>query len=159
MIDDAMGCKRVTMVLYHLMMNYRQGRQIYSNCCRMLMSVSTKCYLMPSTAEYGLLPEEKYHSVCLLILLGHRRPVSPSTVKISWFIPIVLLKAAIARTGYLCAARRHHCWSREYEKIPNQCRSSWDWLKPIFTISVYSMTMKKPLISRAPLKSRISGSY
>lgn len=68
MIDDAIGMQaNDLMVLYHLMMmpvRSRQNLQQLLQDCD--VSIDQMLFDAVSSAEYGLLPEEKYHGVCLI---------------------------------------------------------------------------------------------
>lgn len=68
MIDDAIGMQaNQLMVLYHLMMmpvRSRQNLQQLLQDCD--VSIDQMLFDAVSTAEYGLLPEERYHGVCLI---------------------------------------------------------------------------------------------
>lgn len=68
MVDDAIGMQASDlMVLYHLMMMPVKGRQnlqqLLQDCD---VSIDQMLFDAVSSAEYGLLPEEKYHGVCLI---------------------------------------------------------------------------------------------
>ena len=68
MIDDAIGMQASDlMVLYHLMMMPVKGRQNLQQLLQECdVSIDQMLFDAVSTAEYGLLPEEKYHGVCLI---------------------------------------------------------------------------------------------
>ena len=68
MIDDAIGMQaNDLMVLYHLMMMPVKGRQNLQQLLQECdVSIDQMLFDAVSTAEYGLLPEEKYHGVCLI---------------------------------------------------------------------------------------------
>lgn len=68
MIDDAIGMSaNDIMVLYHLMMmpvSGRQNLQLLLQECD--VSIDQMIFDAVSSAEYGLLPEEKYHGICFI---------------------------------------------------------------------------------------------
>ena len=68
MIDDAIGMQaNDLMVLHHLMMMPVKGRQNLQQLLQECdVSIDQMLFDAVSTAEYGLLPEEKYHGVCLI---------------------------------------------------------------------------------------------
>ena len=68
MVDDAIGMQaNDLMVLYHLMMMPVRGRQNLQQLLQECdVNVDQMLFDAVSTAEYGLLPEEKYHGVCLI---------------------------------------------------------------------------------------------
>ena len=98
MIDDAIGMQaNDLMVLYHLMMMPVKGRQNLQQLLQECdVSIDQMLFDAVSTAEYGLLPEEKYHGVCL-IDIGASTPVFACIVKTNWYTPIVLQKVVTMR--------------------------------------------------------------
>lgn len=68
MVDDAIGMQaNELMVLYHLMMMPVRGRQNLQQLLQECdVSIDQMLFDAVSSAEYGLLPEEKYHGVCLI---------------------------------------------------------------------------------------------
>lgn len=68
MVDDAIGMQaNDLMVLYHLMMMPVRGRQNLQQLLQECdVSIDQMLFDAVSSAEYGLLPEEKYHGVCLI---------------------------------------------------------------------------------------------
>lgn len=68
MVDDAIGMQASElMVLYHLMMMPVRGRQNLQQLLQECdVSIDQMVFDAVSSAEYGLLPEEKYHGVCLI---------------------------------------------------------------------------------------------
>lgn len=68
MVDDAIGMQaNHLMVLYHLMIMPVRGRQNLQQLLQECdVSIDQMLFDAVSSAEYGLLPEEKYHGVCLI---------------------------------------------------------------------------------------------
>ncbi|MFW2177558.1 MULTISPECIES: cell division protein FtsA [unclassified Moraxella] len=68
MIDDAIGMKaNQLIVLYHLMMMPVRSRQNLQQLLQECdVSIDQMLFDAVSSAEYGLLPEERYHGVCLI---------------------------------------------------------------------------------------------
>lgn len=68
MVDDAIGMQaNDLMVLYHLMMMPVRGRQNLQQLLQECdVSIDQMLFDAVSSAEYGLLSEEKYHGVCLI---------------------------------------------------------------------------------------------
>ena len=110
------------------------------------VSIDQMLFDAVSTAEYGLLPEEKYHGVCL-IDIGASTTFSICVYREDKLIytPIVLPKATSRNTDISMPLDVTIGWSRIWKKILPML-IVMDWLKPIFTIKRSQHDDEKPLI-------------